>query len=152
MKSISNERGFAYYRSRISDHLKRYAGQNFDLPDADSRQFLVANAYFGRYSARGGAIAGTRGYGAIPLADRGAAPRFLRADAFPGVSRLAAPRASVIEMQTNRPRPVCTRRRHLVDLPPHEKAGQSPYGILIGDDFLGRGPDIDGLELLAGIV
>jgi hypothetical protein len=73
MKSISNERAFAYYRGRISDLLQRYAAQNFDLPDADSRAFLVVNVYFGRYSARGGAIEGTAGYGAIPLADRGAA-------------------------------------------------------------------------------
>jgi hypothetical protein len=74
MKSFTNEEAFRHYRLRIAEHLKTNTAENFArFSDPGMMPTLLTGVWFGRYSIRGGAIAGTGAHGALPLADTGAA-------------------------------------------------------------------------------
>jgi hypothetical protein len=74
MKSFTNEQAFSHYRLRTAEHLKANNAEHFArFSDPSVMPTLLTTIWFGRYSIRGGAIAGTGAYGAYPLADTGAA-------------------------------------------------------------------------------
>jgi hypothetical protein len=71
MKSFSNEQAFVYYRVRVKNNIAASTAATLaSASDPDIAAFLTITTWFGRCAARGGAIAGSGGLGALSLAPR----------------------------------------------------------------------------------